>query len=378
LSRSAGLRREARWADRIILHVHPNDVVAPIALSGVATAPVILVNHADHVFWVGTPTADVIMNLRRSGADLSARRRGVEPERNVICNRPLRLSERTMTRADAKRLLGVPSSKVLIVTAAAGSKYEAIGRLGFVDLIAPTLRRNPDAFVLAAGPDPSGRWAELADESLGRALGELPDVSVLMQAADIYVDSFPFASLTSMLEAANFGVPIVSFRTESTQSAVLSADTPELDDVMFAPADAADFDRVISALIADQVGREKRGSETLQQVRAAHGNGAWLRSLDSLYRAAAERAARRPELTENTARMTSELDARVRVLQAQTGHGAGIDGARAIHLALLPLKQRISAWRRVPDSSSKRGLGQLLSARQRMTLESVRFLEKSK
>ena len=41
-------------ADLVVLHVHPFEVVAPIALADRAgRPPVLLVNHADHCFWLG-------------------------------------------------------------------------------------------------------------------------------------------------------------------------------------------------------------------------------------------------------------------------------------------------------------------------------------
>ena len=54
----------------------------------------------------------------------------------------------------------------------------------------------------------------------GRVLvpGAQPDPSVHLDAADIYLDSFPFSSITSMLEAATRDVPIVASRAYSGMS----------------------------------------------------------------------------------------------------------------------------------------------------------------
>ena len=39
--------------------------------------PVLFLNHADHLFWLGTSVADLVLNLRDAATDISIARRGV-------------------------------------------------------------------------------------------------------------------------------------------------------------------------------------------------------------------------------------------------------------------------------------------------------------
>jgi hypothetical protein len=44
-----------------------------------------------------------------------------------------------------------------------------------------------------------------------KALGELPEIEEYYQMADIYLDCFMLTSLTSLLDASKYGIPIVKF-----------------------------------------------------------------------------------------------------------------------------------------------------------------------
>ena len=54
LIRSYLLRQLSRdWADVVVLHIHPSDTISFIAFGCTGGPPVILFNHAGHLFWLG-------------------------------------------------------------------------------------------------------------------------------------------------------------------------------------------------------------------------------------------------------------------------------------------------------------------------------------
>ena len=361
MARAAALREAAVDADVVILHLHPCDALPAIAFGeGPDLPPVVYVDHADHVFWIGRHASRVLLSMRDSGRLLAESRRGIQPERCVVMARPLRARERSVERDAAKRRLGLPADRVLVVTAADGSKYEPIGGTAFLDLIRPVVERHPEAALLAAGPSPEGTWAAAEEESGGRirALGTLPDVSLLQQAADVYVDSFPFSSLTSLLETGSYGTPVMTFRGHPEDCRVLGADTRGLDEHMLAPETPEAFARELGALIADPALRLELGERTCRAIADTHSGAGWLASAEDLY----ERAARlnSPPRLGAAERGTGRLDVLVDHVMERTGWGQGGPGALRANLGLLPPRERIATWRDLVSAGAAPETGQVI------------------
>jgi hypothetical protein len=343
LDRARALRRLALEAQVVLLNVHPHDVVPSIAFSGQSGfPPIIYVNHADHVFWLGTRTAETVLNMRLSGSQLAAERRGIEPGRSNLTCRPLRPVGRTISRDDAKRSFGLAPSDILIVTAADGSKYRSIGQPSLLDMILPAFSSNTRLRLLAAGPRPEGEWANAEIQTQGRikALGPLPEVSTLHQAADIYLDSYPFASLTSLLEAGSFGTPSITYRAHPDSCAVLGADTHGLDQFMVRPTNPDDLRAEIGKLAGDDEARQGLGSAIQRAIVETHTGPGWRKGIGQLYQAAAQSfPVPVPKVTDRGADTLDEL---ITLVMARTGYSRGIDGVLSAQLNLLPFRERVA------------------------------------
>lgn len=342
IQRATMLRRIAMTADVVVLHTHPYDVVPIIAFAGIRSGPPrIYVNHADHVFWLGGSVADVVLHMRDSGLQLATARRGIDAKRSAVLARPLTKHARAHTRDDAKRRLGVDPSQVLLTTVADGTKYKPISSESFLDLVRPAISRHLNAQLLAAGPSPSGAWAVAEAHTNGRirALGRLPSATILHEAADIYVDSFPFSSLTSLIEAGSLGTPVVTYRGHPEACAVLGADTPGLDELMLRPSTPDAIIAELSSLICDKRRREELGMNVQNAILLTHKGEAWRSGIIRVYEMAA--AMQSPISFEMASRETGPLDVLVNSLMAATGYSEGVAGAVRDNLALLPAGQRI-------------------------------------
>lgn len=348
MERAARLRALAIDADVVVLHVHPYDVVPMIAFAGArGLPPVIYVDHCDHVFWLGTSIASVVMHMRDSGRRLAAARRGLDPARSTVVPRPLRPIGRIVNRAEAKRRLGIDPDQVLLVTAADGSKYRPVGSLSFLELVLPVLERHENAMLHAAGPWPDGAWQAAAERTGGRirALGPLPDVRPLQEAADVYLDSYPFSSLTSLLEAGTLGVPAITYRGHPEECAVLGADTRGVDEHMLSATDPVGFERALGDLIAYPDRRLELGARTERAIRDTHTGEGWRAAVAELYGIAA--GVEPPSGVSAVERDPTRLDVLVDLVMTQTGFAQGVPGATGDHLSLLPMGNRVAAWSRL-------------------------------
>lgn len=363
LGRATALHDLAQGYATVVLHQHPNDVVPSIAFAGELGSDgpeVLLVDHADHVFWVGGHAAHRVVSLRRSGLELAATRRGIDPGRQALLLRPLDLRPRSTNRAEAKARLGLPGDRLLVVSAAAGFKYEPVdGAGGFLDVVLPAIRSCSEAFLVVAGPDADGGWATLESEGLGRAVGLLPDVRPLLEAADLYLDSYPFASLTSALEAAALGVPVMTYRPERSSANILGADTPELDHDMVVATTPPEYRSMMRELLGDDDAREALGLRTRAAVHRAQAGGAWATAVGEVIDRS--RPASGPGVATREVRDRGWLDQRVGLVQRRTG-GQGVDGAREVNAHLLGFAERVTiALRMVRAGKRPRG-GLLMSA----------------
>jgi hypothetical protein len=285
VERARQLLELSRGFDAILLHTHPFDVVPCIARLPEASVPVALLNHAEHVFWFGVSASELFVNLRDSAAALSVQRRGITPERNCLVPIPLAHQERAMSREDAKHALGIDLRHTVIMMMASPYKYEPTARSEYLEACAEALREAPHAVLVSIGPRDEGAWATLKKRSGGRVhpVGPVPFPGRYLDAADIFLDSFPFSSNTSLLEAGVRGSPILCYRPARQDAAVLSADAPGLDDHLIRAVTCADFVAQVTRLADSPALRARIGSDQRDAILARHTGQGWLDCCDALY-----------------------------------------------------------------------------------------------
>jgi glycosyltransferase involved in cell wall biosynthesis len=359
------LRSMAASADLVVLHIHNHDVIPLIAFADKrGMPPIVFLNHSDHKFWVGAGVSDVVANQRWSGSRLTQARRGIPESQCGILPIVLEPSRRTFTVAAAKAEIGLSPDTILLLSIARAFKYSSLGGrwsrvndLVLPEAALPVLREYPNVSLLVIGPDHQDRWVRAAEIVQGRirALGEREDTSIYYQAADVYVDSFPLASITSCLEAGSFGTPVVSCRPFSEDADVLGADTPALDEVILRVADSSEFSSVVCRLVQDSEYRTRIGTATQRAVEAVHTGEGWRMYLRALY-AQAERMAKAPRFVyPEDQPMMSELDAlRLEVDSAAYAEDTIIQW----RVRSLPIDLRVKLWAQMRKhrSSWKPGL----------------------
>ena len=284
LERAAALRALA-WteADVVVLHVHPFDVVPMVAFGVPGGPPVLLLNHADHQFGLGGAVADLVVDLRPAGQDLTLRHRGI-PRTALL---PILIPEAgasdggaasaAPSREEAKARLGLPRDSIMLLTVARAQKYLPLRERGldFLDAAQAILRAHPRAWLLAVGPRHGVRW-EAASRNTGgrvRADGPLRDLRLYHAAADVYLESFPMGSATAALEAAIHGIPCV----RAPGSTPPPANTGGLGiQVLEQPADGDAYVDQALRLLESETARRVGGAKAAAAVRAHHTGSSWL------------------------------------------------------------------------------------------------------
>ena len=286
LSWARALQSAFAGKDLIVLHVHNQDIIPFLALAGMRERPpVVLLNHADHVLWVGAGMVEAVVSTRRSGADLCVARRGIPADRNFVLPLCLERAPRRLTRSEAKYRIGLPKDSVMILTIARAVKFRPIDGLGFADAFVPLLKCDRRRHLVVIGPLGTVDWSAAEAQVPGQiiVMAERADTATFYEAADIYVDSFPFPSITSLLEAGLREVPLITRYPYGLGCEIMGADSVGIDDVLVRTRRLSEFRETLHALLADSGGRHDLGRRTRASIEATNLGPAWRQHLRALY-----------------------------------------------------------------------------------------------
>lgn len=340
------LRQLSAEVDLVILHAHNYDVIPLLAFANKEhLPPIILLDHADHLFWLGSGIADVVISLRESGMKLAHSRRHINVNRSVLLPIIIESTLRELSRAEAKRQLNLPEDCVLLLSIARKVKYRTVDGISFADSHLPLLKRFKQAVLIVVGPGNREDWSSAIHQSEGRikVFSETENTTVFYQAADIYVDSFPFVSNTSLLEAGSYGVPLVSrYPYPSKASGVLGADMPGLTGNLIRVKNLEEYTATLSRLVEDTEFRQSLGEATKTKIVETHWQDGWRIFLNQVY-SHTSKISQQVHATVDAIDQVSLLEPDVYMQQV---HNTDISADQLIqwHLPLMPFNQRIGYW----------------------------------
>jgi hypothetical protein len=370
LCRASILRSLATSCDLIVLHHHPSDVVPGLAFAPSAHAvPVVTLNHADHVYWPGTSISHLVANLRTSGQQLAIQRRGIEPSRCAILPIPLTPPLRTLSSADAKERLGLPPDTFVLLTVAQAYKYRPIDGVGFLDIVEPWLAAHPRAVLIAVGPEAREAWSRAAVITGGRvrAMGTLADVAPYYESADVYLDSYPLASLTSALQAGMLAMPLLTYVSRPPEAGVLGADSPGLDPIMVRATTPQSYADSLTSLHDDAALRQRLGDETATSITRWHTGQGWRDACDRLCDLASTLVASPPSPMLAPPAHTALDD-----FLSHIGGGKGFAETLTRQLPFMTPGARVRTWCELQRTGAHPRARQLLSERTRRVLRTRR------
>jgi hypothetical protein len=346
------LRQLARQHDAVVLSIYGQDPVAVMAFAEPEKLPPILyLNHGDHLFWLGASIADVVMNMREEAQTLSIARRTIEPKRNVVVPTIVSPAVRTRSREDAKRELGMAPDTILLMSAARGMKYRTVNGITFAAPHVGLLKKYPMAQLLVVGAGERPDWQAdcAAVEGRIQPLPETSDTRIYFEAADIYVDSFPFVSSTSMMEAAGLEAPLVSRFYGEPEARIFAINHPGIDKPTLHGASEQEYVAHLDRLISDPALREAKGKEARDAVFHYHTPPSWLTFIERAYSLAEQLPPIDPmtHFARGDAEVFSHGEPDRSMYEVFGFNRESPVRMLRWYLGLMPLEQRLSTWLRI-------------------------------
>jgi hypothetical protein len=359
LARASELRALAGAVDLVVIHGHPYDVVPSLAFADRSgLPPVVVVNHADHVFWLGASLGDLVVHFREGSIPLSRARRGISDDRIAVLPVPLTAPAHRPSRSEARRRLGIDRDALVLLTVGSGYKFRLGDDYPLLEALRPVLSRFPQAVLLAVGPKADPQW-EAHDRRSGgrmRALGPRSDIELFHSAADICLDSYPVSSLTGMLEAGLAAVPAVRLRCFVGTASLLEPDDPGLGSLLAHPANVEELNEELARLLGDHRERLDQGRRTREAIAEFHLADGWQRRLDDLYqRAAGEPSGPAPSDVPETGPQHDRVDLAVAWMQEAGATGSAWQRRVGDHCRSLPLPERLRIWRTIGLAGGRGG-----------------------
>jgi hypothetical protein len=287
------LRNLTASFDLVVLHIHQFDTVPILALGdGYHGPPVVLFDHSDHTFWLGSTVLDSRLSHRQAALRL-AHRRGIEAHRNFLFHYPISniaslnsAEQKTFTKAEAKAKLGIREDQIMLLSMASSYKFHPL----LLELVTPVLAMFPDVMYIAIGPND---WNEHPDKfssvkdqvSFRPSDGGGFDSYLHHIAADIHIDSFPFTSLTSALESVREeGIALSFCPWQSTDDLILCIEPDDFaaPSAVFTCPSASAFTKKLAYLVASPerlLALQRYGAIAMRQ----HDMAEWTFAMDKLY-----------------------------------------------------------------------------------------------
>ena len=266
--------------DLVVSHHHPDDVVPILAYATRQCPPIAILNHADHVFWLGGSVADVVISFRKSGKILAEKRRFVR--HSMMLPIPLIPSFPSMTKTEARGHLKITDQQMMLLSMGSAYKYIPTDVQNFFSMAIRILEENLNAHMYIIGPAKQDiRHLPALRHKRIHLLGEIVDPLVYCTAADIYLEGFPLGSTTAFLETAALGTcPVLAL---APNPSVLSTDDLALEGIIGNAPNENVYVQEINFLIRNESRRKELGSLIKKKIMECHTGEKWQLYLKNTY-----------------------------------------------------------------------------------------------
>ncbi len=212
--RALKLRQIGMEYEYIVLHTHMEDPIATIAFGTEKfTRPVIFYNHASHMFWLGKNISDIVLDIIKDD-DITKRLKGIQSTFPTgIPSSDITISN--CDKAEARKKLGLPQNKKIIVSSGNKYKYTPICNDNFYDIFSKIIDEDTFCYIIGLDKNECEYIYEKSNKHI-IPLGYInfnDGYSDYLKAADLYLDSYPLCSATAAIDAISAGTPVLTLKS---------------------------------------------------------------------------------------------------------------------------------------------------------------------
>lgn len=273
LSKALELRKMAENYDFVVFHIHPDDIIPVLAFSTYHLPPVLFMNHADHIFWVGASILDVLLQITEEHIDLDKIRRNII-QKQCYLPIPITIKENTLDHLRIKKKLGIISDQFIMLTIAEEYKIRPNYAYNFFNAIYPVLDKYSHITLYIVGCRPDSDLAKKYNHKQINYLGRI-EFTLLHEyeiISDIIVESMPLGSYTADLECMALG-KVVHFGYASFISIYPIICTDSI----------KNWQLQLEKLINDHAYRQELGRDQFEYVKSNYGIDTWRIRLKNIY-----------------------------------------------------------------------------------------------
>jgi glycosyltransferase involved in cell wall biosynthesis len=220
------------------------------------------------------------------------------PDCPVNCsfvNLRMDLPERKLSRKDAKSILGIPASKLAIMTAGRPAKLQDVD---FLQTLIDSVSSHRDAYLVIVGlGELPAALCEGMDKTISdriKVLGWVKNFIEVLSMADIVVDTYPSGGGVLIKDAASLGTPVISFKhdymkTFSQKECSAAEEVIGIPELIIERGDFSALKAILSNLMKDDVYREKLGQFCQVRIHETSGNSRrMIEDCENIFEAAIE------------------------------------------------------------------------------------------
>lgn len=257
--------------NRVILHIHPNDVIPSMVFSSEKiTVPIFFLNHAEHTFWLGAPIIDFLLQIRESNIQKDFQNRGIPKEQQFFL--PICVDE-IYTRKRKK------TNIFNILSIGREVKYEPNKEYNFFSSAIKILEKFEHVVFTIIGIATNSPIRNIYKHERLIFVHPTRELKDYIEKTDLYLEGFPIPSFMSLLEPAIAGIPFV---LHYNPASIYKIFENNIKNGIFYPENFEKWYQEVEKMIEDERYREHTNTLQFNYLKENYSSDAWRKKLKEI------------------------------------------------------------------------------------------------